>query len=93
MGSVPDEIILLTVADLAAVLRLKRQTIYNRLCNCPETLPPAMRIPTLKGPRWSARVVREWQERFEQGDLDAMPRKAGRPTKAIEIARRALRRK
>jgi predicted DNA-binding transcriptional regulator AlpA len=79
----------LTVADLAAILRLKPQTIYNRMSICPETLPPATRVPGLRGPRWSARLVREWQAKYDPPDLGETPRHRGRPTKIETIARRA----
>ena len=82
----------LTVADLAAVLGLKPQTVYNRLCTCPDTLPPATRIPSFRGPRWSPRVVREWQAIYDPHAPVASlapPRRRGRPTKVETIARRA----
>lgn len=85
---IPAGVAWLTVADLAVILGLKRQTIYNRLCSCPETLPPATRVPKLRGPRWSLRIVREWQARFDPVELDDPPRRPGRPAKAEEVARR-----
>lgn len=88
MAGFTDELRLLTVADLAALIGLKRQTIYNRLCECPESLPPATRIPTIRGPRWTIAAVREWQARLDPAKLDAPRRRSGRPTKAEEIARR-----
>jgi hypothetical protein len=39
----------LTVADLAAILGLRPQTIYNRMSSCPDSLPPATRIPDNPG--------------------------------------------
>lgn len=78
----------LTVADLAAILGLRRQTIYNRMSTCPETLPPATRVPGLRGPRWSPRLVREWQAKYDPPDLGEPPRRRGRPTKSESIARR-----
>lgn len=84
----PPEMRWLTVADLAAILGLRPQTIYNRMSSCPETLPPATRVPGLRGPRWSARLVREWQAKFDPPDLGEPPRRRGRPTKSESIARR-----
>ncbi|WP_146214645.1 helix-turn-helix domain-containing protein [Azospirillum thermophilum] len=78
----------LTVADLAVILGLKKQTIYNRLSSSPETLPPATRVPKLRGPRWSLRIVQEWQARFDPSERSGVPRRPGRPTKAEEVARR-----
>lgn len=87
-GDIPPDMRWLTVADLAVILGLKRQTIYNRLCTCPETLPPVTRLPTFRGPRWSPRVVREWQARFDPLEFVEQRARIGRPTKAEQIARR-----
>lgn len=85
----PPEMRWLTVADLAAILGLRRQTIYNRMSTCPETLPLATHVPGLRGPRWSVRVVREWQARFDPPDLGEVPPRRGRPTKAETVTRRS----
>lgn len=80
----------LKIADLAAILGLRPQTIHNRLSLHPETLPPATRVPGLRGPRWSVPLVREWQARFNPPALEeiAPPRRRGRPTKAETVLRR-----
>jgi hypothetical protein len=89
MVELPPDMIWLRVADLAAVLGLRPQTIYNRLSTRPETLPPVTRIPGIQGPRWSLRIVRQWQAAYDPpGPIDP-PRRRGRPTKAETIARRA----
>jgi predicted DNA-binding transcriptional regulator AlpA len=80
----------LTVADLAQILSLKRQTIYNRLSSHPDSLPPATRVPKLRGPRWSMRVVREWQAQYDPAGIAGIARHKGRPTKAETIAKRRL---
>jgi len=85
---VPPEMRWLTVTELAAILGLRPQTIYNRMSTCPETLPPATRIPGFRGPRWSPRLVREWQAKFDPLDLGEPPRRSGRPTKSESILRR-----
>lgn len=88
---IPPEMKWLTVADLAEILRLKPQTIYNRLCRQPDTLPPATRVPGFRGPRWSLKIVRDWQAQYEPVELIEMPRRRpGRPTKAEQVARRRL---
>ena len=89
-SDLPPDMRWLTAADLGVILGLKLQTIYNRLCSNPETLPPTTRIPGFRGPRWSARVVREWQAKFDPRDAGepALPRRRGRPSKAEAIARR-----
>jgi len=89
MSDLPKELRWLTVADLAVILGLRPQTIYNRMSTCPETLPPATRIPGFRGPRWSPRIVREWQAKYDPRDLEEnLPRRPGRPTKAEMIERR-----
>ncbi|MBC7907970.1 MAG: DNA-binding protein [Rhodospirillaceae bacterium] len=87
---IPPEMKWLTVKDLAEILRLKPQTIYNRLCTQPDSLPPATRVPGFRGLRWSMRMVREWQAQFEPVELLEAPRRPGRPTKADMVARRRL---
>ena len=88
MPDLPTEMRWLTVAELAAILGLRPQTIYNRMCRCPETLPCAVRVPGLRGPRWSVRAVKEWQAAFETSDFGGPPRRRGRPTKAESVIRR-----
>jgi predicted DNA-binding transcriptional regulator AlpA len=80
----------LTVADIASILGVSRQTIYNRVSQSPESLPPITWVPGLRGPRWSPRIVREWQALFDPAGLTVAPRRGGRPTKAESIARRRL---
>ncbi len=89
-SDLPPDMRWLTAADLGAILGLKLQTIYNRMCARPETLPPATRVPGFRGPRWSVRVVREWQAKFDPRDtVESIPlRHRGRPTKAEAIAYR-----
>lgn len=89
-ADIPADLRWLTVSDLAVILGLKPQTIYNRLSACPETLPPVTRVPTLRGPRWSPRIVREWQSKYDPQQLPAFHSRPGRPTKAEQIARRGL---
>ena len=79
----------LTVSDLAAILGLRPQTIYNRMSTYPDTLPPATYVPGLRGPRWSVSLVREWQAKYNPPSLGEPPRRRGRPTKAEMMARRA----
>jgi predicted DNA-binding transcriptional regulator AlpA len=86
----PTEMKWLNVADLADLLRLKKRTIYNRLSAKPNTLPPATRVPKLRGPRWSVRVVKEWQAQYDPVSVAAAPTHRGRPTKTETIARRRL---
>ena len=92
MHDLPPDMKWLTVAELAAILGLRPQTIHNRMNLCPETLPPATRVPGLRGPRWSVRIVREWQARFDPPEIsEPVRRHRGRPTKAEVMARRRIR--
>jgi hypothetical protein len=46
----------LTMADIAAIFGVSRQTIYNHLTNNPDSLLPVTTIPGWRGPRWSMKV-------------------------------------
>jgi hypothetical protein len=80
----------LKAQDLACVLGLKLQTIYNRVSAAPETLPPITWRPGYRGPRWSRTAVAEWQAQFNPPSLLDAPRRRGRPSKLDEIARRKV---
>jgi hypothetical protein len=88
-ADIPSDMKWLTVADLAAILGLKPQTVYNRLSACPETLPPVTRVPSLRGPRWSPRIVRDWQAMYDPPAFEPKHR-PGRPTKIESVARRGF---
>jgi predicted DNA-binding transcriptional regulator AlpA len=78
----------LTTADIAAILGVSRQTIYNHLATNPDSLPPVTKIPGWRGPRWSMKIVREWQALHDPPTVALPPRRVGRPRKAEAIARR-----
>ena len=78
----------LTPADLAGILGVSRRTIYNHLTTHPDSLPPVTRIPGWQGPRWSLKIVREWQALHDPPAVTLPPRRVGRPRKAEAIARR-----
>jgi hypothetical protein len=85
-----EEIRLLLVEDLARILRLAPQTIYNRRATAPETLPPSMELPGTRGPRWDPAVVAAWQRQFYVNIDQDKPRRRGRPSKSESMARRAI---
>lgn len=58
---------LLTVADLARLLRRKPQGIARDVARKPETLPPFIRAG--KTPLWPRHLVEEWLQKT--GDLPA----------------------
>lgn len=84
----------LTVKDLAALVRLNEFTIYHWLKDRPERLPRPTRA--LGRVLFIEADVRDWIMRLresiaqetESPALPPAPRKRGRPTKAMEIARR-----
>ena len=78
----------LTTADIAAILGVSRQTIHNHLTSNPDSLPPVTTIPGWRGPRWSIKVVREWQALYDPPTVSLPRRRVGRPRKAEAIARR-----
>ena len=88
---------LLTPADLADLLGLKIQTVYNRICKGRD-LPPS--IKTGRVQRWRPADVESWLEAIKQAQHQSTPvapqkpviqeakRRRGRPTKQEQIARR-----
>ncbi|MHB1493841.1 MAG: hypothetical protein ACYCUY_00090 [Acidithiobacillus sp.] len=51
---------LLTVTDLAEVIKTKDSTLSERLKNHPEDFPPAMEIPGCRGFRFHPQDVADW---------------------------------
>ena len=66
-----------TVYDLAEVLSVSPKTLQNRN---PADLPPAVRIPGCKGPRYRLRDVMAWLDGFPADHQ--RPAKKGQPLKA-----------
>lgn len=89
MRYVPDPPMatLLTIDDLAAVLRLSVATIWNRRSKAPHTLPPAVDLPGAGGLRWRQQDVEAWLEAHLSAAAVQAPRRRGRPTKAEQIER------
>lgn len=67
---------LMTVADLAHFLSLAPRTVKNKLIRHPDQLPPPIRLPGLRGPRWVHAAVIEWVARNGR-----IVRRRGRPRK------------
>ena len=52
---------------LSTFLRLKKQTIKNRLSAAPDSLPTPVYLPHTRGPRWFFDDVIHWVKKFRQG--------------------------
>lgn len=84
--------LLVTPAQLAALLGLAPRTIYNRLSTGGD-LPPVVRLGRL--PRFVLKDIEPWLQNKQRSALSAAPtqpqpaRRPGRPTKVEQIARRA----
>ena len=79
---------LLTVAELADLLSMAQQTIYNRH-STGGSLPPCVRLG--RALRFPSAQVAEWIEQQTEVSAPVVhnePRRPGRPTKAEQIARR-----
>jgi predicted DNA-binding transcriptional regulator AlpA len=51
---------LLTVADLAQILRRSPQTVKSDVSRRPETLPPRVRVPGGRRVLWRVQDVEQW---------------------------------
>lgn len=51
---------LLDIKALAPILCLAPRTLRNKLCAAPDTLPPCVKVPGTKGPRWRWSDVQTW---------------------------------
>lgn len=51
---------LLTIDDLAKILRLSRQTLKADVTRRPETLPPRLRVPGCRRVLWRPQDVEAW---------------------------------
>ncbi len=68
---------LLTVDTLAPMLCLSPRTLRNKLCADPGSLPPRVKVPGTRGPRWRMSDVQAWLNALPiDSDLDlAVPAK------------------
>lgn len=86
---------LLTITQLAHVLGISKQTIYNRRsCGGPDDLPPCIQIGGISRYRpsdvesWLVKASRESESKIDEREPITPPKRRGRPTKAEEIMRR-----
>ena len=76
-----------TIHDLAATLAVSAKTLQNQP---PHHLPPAIRIPGCRGPRYRLQDVMAWLDGFsaEQRPAKSLPRKVrGRPRIALSLGK------
>ena len=71
---------LLTVTDLAEVIKTKDSTLSERLKNHPEDFPPAMEIPGCRGFRFHPQDVADWLVELSAKALGLRSASAVNPT-------------
>lgn len=59
---------LLDINALAPVLCLAPRTLRNKLSLAPDTLPPCVKVPGTKGPRWRWSDVENWLNSLPSAD-------------------------
>jgi predicted DNA-binding transcriptional regulator AlpA len=77
---------LLTVETLAPLLCLSPRTLRNKLCADPGSLPPRVKVPGTRGPRWRMSDVQAWFNALpldHEPDLSVPARRPGRRRKAV----------
>lgn len=90
-----DEDRLLTLSEVADLLRVRPKTVHYNKSQHPERVPPWIRLPGFRSPLWRLKDVRAWIEQgvaggekerahleeMRQEGLYPFPKKTGRPTK------------
>lgn len=90
-----DEDRLLTLSEVADLLRVRPKTVHYNKSQHPERVPPWIRLPGFRSPLWRLKDVRAWIEQgvaggekerahleeMRQEGLYPFPKKKGRPTK------------
>lgn len=77
---------LLDVDSLAPMLCLSPRTLRNKLCSDPHALPPRVKVPGTRGPRWRLSDVLSWLESLPldaEADPSVPARRPGRRRKAV----------
>lgn len=76
----------LDVEALAPMLCLSPRTLRNKLCADPASLPPRVKVPGTRGPRWRMSDVLAWLKALpldHEPDLSVPTRRPGRRRKAV----------
>ena len=58
---------LLNIAELAEILGIAENTVRWSICHKPERLPPIVRLPGARGPRWRPGDVQKWIAAYVEG--------------------------
>ena len=77
---------LLDVESLAPMLCLSPRTLRNKLCSDAASLPPRVKVPGTRGPRWRLSDVLAWLAALPlhgEPDLSVPARRPGRRRKAV----------
>ncbi|MBU2834213.1 hypothetical protein HF673_00075 [Acidithiobacillus thiooxidans] len=79
---------ILDVAELAPLLCISPRTLRNKLCAEPNNLPPRVKVPGTKGPRWRLSDVQQWMDALPLSPdavtvTDAPPARRGRRRKMV----------
>ena len=97
-----DEDRLLTIDEVADLLRVRPKTIHYNKSQHPERVPPWIRLPGFRSPLWRLKDVRAWieqgvaggekeraklEEARQEGLYPFPKKKRGRPTKREAIGR------
>ena len=97
-----DEDRLLTLTEVADLLRVRPKTIHYNKSQHPERVPPWIRLPGFRSPLWRLKDVRAWieqgvaggekeraklEEARQEGLYPFPKKKRGRPTKREAIGR------
>lgn len=78
---------ILDIAELAPLLCLSPRTLRNKLCAEPNNLPPRVKVPGTRGPRWRLSDVQQWMDALPLSDdvtlTDVPPARRGRRRKML----------
>lgn len=60
---------LLNIAELAEILGIAENTVRWSICHRPERLPPMVRLPGARGPRWRIVDIQKWIAAHVEGGV------------------------
>ena len=70
---------LLDVDAIAPLLCLAPRTVRNKLCADPTALPPRVKVPGTRGPRWRLSDVQRWLNALPLDSTPDLSVRAKRP--------------
>lgn len=65
---------LLDQADFARIKKVSKKTLQNQWSQNPEKFPPAIKIPGVRGPRWTLQSVIFWLENCPKYEVGQSPK-------------------